>query len=85
MAAFKAHLETTESIDLTQLPFNAYRDKISSKGSYQYSQTLGTKMWKAGIDVFIFTSLMAILLVPVFMLMRNLLDSQKLHGFIRGL
>lgn len=56
MTAFKAYIETEHGIDLTKPPFNQYQDKISSKTSYVYSQSLGTEMRQANIEAFIYTS-----------------------------
>ncbi len=56
MTAFKAHIKTKNGIDLTNLPFKKYHDKISNKLSYDYSQPLGTEMREANVDAFIFTS-----------------------------
>lgn len=56
MTAFKAYIKTENGIDLTELPFKAYQDKISNKTSYDYSQRLGTEMREAMIDTFIFNS-----------------------------
>ncbi len=56
MTAFKAYIKTENGIDLTNLYFEKYQDKISNKTSYEYSQRLGTEMREANIDAFIFTS-----------------------------
>jgi hypothetical protein len=56
MTAFKAYIQAESGIDLTELPFKTYQDKISNKASYEYSQRLGTEMREANIDTFIFTS-----------------------------
>ena len=56
MTVFNAHLKSNHGIDLSRHPFADYQDIISSKESYQYSQTLGTDMRQAGIEAFIFSS-----------------------------
>lgn len=56
VTAFKAFIKTSKGIDLTSAPFNAYKDKISNKEDYKFSQTLGTDMRDAGIDAFLFDS-----------------------------
>jgi len=56
MAAFNAYINTSKGIDLTEAPFHEYQDQISNKTSYLESQELGTKMRKAKIEAFVFTS-----------------------------
>jgi len=56
MTAFKAYIHTENGIDLTELPFKTYQDKISNKTNHDYSQRLGTEMREANIEAFIFTS-----------------------------
>ncbi len=56
MTAFKAYIQTENGIDLTELPFQTYQDKISNKTSYDYNQKLGKEMREATIEAFIFTS-----------------------------
>lgn len=56
MTAFKAYIKTENGIDLTELPFKAYKENISNIASCDYSQKLGTEMREVKIDTFIFTS-----------------------------
>lgn len=56
MTAFKVYIQAEKGIDLTELPFKTYQDKISNKASYDDSQRLGTEMREANIEAFIFTS-----------------------------
>jgi hypothetical protein len=56
MTAFRSYIITENGIDLTELPFKTYQDKISNKSSYEFSQRVGTEMREAKIEAFIFTS-----------------------------
>lgn len=56
MTSFRAHIKTVKGIDLTELPFKKYQDKISNKTSYEHSQILGSEMRGAKIEAFVFTS-----------------------------
>lgn len=56
MTAYQASLRTSRSIDLTAMPFNRYRDKISNPLSYEDSQILGSAMRGANTQAFIFYS-----------------------------
>ncbi|KTD07059.1 RES family NAD+ phosphorylase [Legionella jamestowniensis] len=56
MTAFKAHIKTKQGVDLTKNIFSKYIEKISHKNNYDYSQSLGTDMRNAGIEVFLFAS-----------------------------
>lgn len=56
LTAFQAFVKTKRGIDLTEAPFQQYRDKISNKNSYEYSQPLGTAMREANTEACIFYS-----------------------------
>lgn len=56
LTAFNTLLKTRVGVDLTQPPFDQYVDEISSRDSYEYSQSLGTSMRNAGVQAFVFYS-----------------------------
>ena len=56
MTAFSSYLETSKGIDLTTEPFDKYKDYISNKQSYVYSQQLGAMMRDSLIQSFIYFS-----------------------------
>ena len=56
MTVFSACLESQASVDLTAPPFSDYQHLISHQETYAYSQTLGTQMRQAGIEMFYFSS-----------------------------
>ncbi|MCA0404293.1 MAG: RES family NAD+ phosphorylase [Proteobacteria bacterium] len=56
MTAFKAYIKTKSGIDLTKSPFKKYKDWISHKINYQYSQQLGSEMREAKVEAFIYMS-----------------------------
>jgi len=56
MTTFRATIQTQSGIDLTEMPFKSYQDKISHKNSYEDSQKLGSDMRASNIEAFVFTS-----------------------------
>jgi hypothetical protein len=56
LTAFSSYLETNKGIDLTIKPFNEFKDDISNKQSYIYSQQLGVIMRDASVKSFIYYS-----------------------------
>ncbi len=49
LSTYQSVVDTSFGIDLTSSPFDLYQDKISSKETYVYSQTLGQSLRKAGV------------------------------------
>jgi RES domain len=54
--AFKTNVITEYAIRLEKPPFQKYREYISSKDNYEYSQALGRKMREASVTAFTFYS-----------------------------
>ncbi len=54
--AFRADVDSRKGVDLSKAPFDAHREAISSKTSYEASQVLGREMRRDGIDVCRYTS-----------------------------
>lgn len=56
LTSFKASIDTSRGIDLTQKPFSKHTPKISAPESYVVSKKLGTDMRQNKIEAFIFHS-----------------------------
>jgi hypothetical protein len=56
LTSFRATVRTRRGVDLTQEPFGAYEDRISSPSSYAESQRLGAEMRAAGVQAFRYRS-----------------------------
>lgn len=54
--AFSVNIKSEHGLDLSQAPFNNYKDKISDPTTYQYSQHLGNCMREHGVNVFYYFS-----------------------------
>ncbi|MEE9451600.1 MAG: RES family NAD+ phosphorylase [Gammaproteobacteria bacterium] len=54
LVVFSVFIETQQGIDLTQSPFNRYKNIISSPVSYAASQSLGSAMRLAGVMAFLY-------------------------------
>jgi hypothetical protein len=52
VTAFRASVATRQGIDLTRAPFDAFRERLSSRTAYAYAQQLGGEMRAAGITAF---------------------------------
>lgn len=52
LTAFTASIRSAKGIDLTAVPFDSFRSKISSPSSYDASQQLGDEMRTAGVEAF---------------------------------
>lgn len=50
VTAFRASVSTQAGVDLTRAPFEAYRERLSSRTSYGETQQLGGEMRAAGIE-----------------------------------
>lgn len=49
LSTYQSVVSTPEGVDLTASPFDLYQDKISSKETYTYSQSLGQALRKSGV------------------------------------
>lgn len=56
LTAFTAGVHGRRSVDLTRAPFRTFASALTSKTSYEATQSLGTEMRAAGVDLFLFTS-----------------------------
>lgn len=56
LTAFAVEVTTHHGIDLTQLPFDGYRDSISHKSDYKDTQKLGHAMRQDGVEAFLYFS-----------------------------
>ncbi len=56
LTAFTVRMRSTRAIDLASPPFDAHRRAISSPVRYTASQSLGTAMRSAGVDLFRYAS-----------------------------
>jgi len=56
LTVFQVRISTKKGADLTQAPFDAYLERISSPISYSDSQPLGAAMREAGVAAFRFVS-----------------------------
>lgn len=56
LSAFKAKIAATRAIDLTQAPFDVFREELCSPTDYRAAQTLGSAMRSAGVEAFFFRS-----------------------------
>jgi hypothetical protein len=56
LTAFTVYLKTSNGIDLTDMPFLAYKEVIRDKHDYQYSQVLGSAMRQDQVAAFYYFS-----------------------------
>ncbi|KTD02720.1 RES domain protein [Legionella geestiana] len=56
LTAFQTRLETESGIHLSEPPFHEHREVISAPHTYATSQTLGSAMREAGVEVFSYYS-----------------------------
>jgi hypothetical protein len=56
LTAFRARVRTPRGIDLTEPPFVAHTESVSSPSRYEESQALGTAMREAGVEAFRYRS-----------------------------
>jgi hypothetical protein len=56
LSAFQAGIRARRGVDLTQPPFTAHVDTISSRTSYAASQPLGHEMRASGVEAFVYAS-----------------------------
>ncbi len=56
LTAFQALIKTKIGVDLCADPFGKYKDQLSSKNSYKYTQAIGTDMRETGVEAFVYCS-----------------------------
>lgn len=56
LTAFTVFLETSNGIDLTEMPFAQYKQAITDKNDYQFTQALGTEMRQNQVAAFYYFS-----------------------------
>jgi RES domain len=56
LTAFSFRIAAARGVDLTEPPFRAYEDRISSRVSYADSQRLGTEMRESGVEACLYVS-----------------------------
>lgn len=56
LTAFQVSTRTARGIDLSRPPFDQFSDDISSPSSYQATQSLGTAMREAGVELVVYPS-----------------------------
>ncbi|TVQ90676.1 MAG: RES domain-containing protein [Deltaproteobacteria bacterium] len=56
LTLFSAEIDAARGVDLTEPPFTAFQAQLADKGSYGWSQPLGTAMREAGVEAFVFRS-----------------------------